>query len=139
MELMSSVTLGLLALTFATAAPLQSSQSSTSCCISQADRLSPKIMKNLLRQLDPLKPPSLGKNVRLSGTVVLEVKLDATGKLLCVRAVSGHPLIVGSATDAITRSEFASPPRSQSSERCGKLILRYRATEYSVGVSIAEK
>ena len=138
MQLVSSAGFGLLVLSISTSAT-QRSNGNLTCWNNQADSLSPKAMKSLLRRLDALKPPALGKNVRISGTIALEIKLDAAGKVLCVWMLSGHPLIVGSAIDAVARSDFASPTPSQSSERCGTLILRYRATEHDVSVRIEEK
>jgi hypothetical protein len=138
MQLVSSAGFGLLVLSISTSAT-QRSNGNLTCWNNQADSLSPKAMKSLLRRLDALKPPALGKNVRISGRMELEVNLNATGKVLCVRARSGNPLIIGSAIEAVSHSEFASFRRSESSEMCGVLILRYRATEHAVTISVEEK
>jgi hypothetical protein len=136
-QLLWSTGFCLLALATATSTSLKQSNGPRTCCSNQADSLSAKQMKNLLRRLDSLKPPSLGNNVRLSGMISLEVRVDATGRVLCVRGVSGHPLIIGSAIEAVSRSEFAS--QNGSAGTCGILRLSYRATEHEITVRVEDK
>ena len=38
---------------------------------------------------------------RLNGYVVIDILLDDTGKVWCARVVSGHPLLFGSAIEAM--------------------------------------
>jgi len=54
----------------------------------------------LLRKLEPPYPP-LAKATRTSGTVVLECVVGTDGRIKDVRVVSGNPLLVNAARDAV--------------------------------------
>jgi TonB family protein len=55
---------------------------------------------NLLSKVTPVYPP-LAKQARISGTVVLNAFLSAEGKVQNLSVVSGHPLLVQAALDAV--------------------------------------
>ncbi|HJQ24981.1 MAG TPA: TonB family protein [Blastocatellia bacterium] len=57
------------------------------------------------RRVEPAYPP-LAKTARISGAVVVEVTVDETGKVISARAISGHPLLKDSATNAARGWEF---------------------------------
>ena len=61
--------------------------------------------RNLIREVTPEYPP-LAKQARIQGTVVLGVLIDADGKVVDIRVMSGHPLLVQSATDAVKQWEY---------------------------------
>ena len=61
--------------------------------------------RNLVREVPPEYPP-LAKQARIQGTVVLGVLIDRNGKVVNIQVVSGHPLLVQSATDAVKQWEY---------------------------------
>ena len=54
---------------------------------------------------DPVYPP-LAKTVRASGTVIVQVTVDETGKVISAQATSGHPLLRAAATQAAYQARF---------------------------------
>ena len=54
----------------------------------------------LIRQLKPVYPP-LAKQARISGTVRLEAVIGASGVIENLRVISGHPLLVPAAVEAV--------------------------------------
>lgn len=52
------------------------------------------------------KTPRLPGNVDAKGTVVIEVLVDATGGVACLRAISGHPIIREAALEAARSWKF---------------------------------
>lgn len=54
---------------------------------------------------DPVYPP-VAKAARASGTVVVEVTVDETGKVTSAQATSGHPLLRAAATQAAYQARF---------------------------------
>jgi TonB family protein len=54
----------------------------------------------------PAYPP-IARAARASGTVVVQVTIDESGKVISARAVSGHPLLQASAVQAAYQARFA--------------------------------
>jgi TonB family protein len=54
----------------------------------------------------PEYPSLLAQNVRLQGTLTVEVLVDTDGTVRSARAVSGHPLLRASAVQAATKWKF---------------------------------
>ena len=77
------------------------------CCTSDAERVSPKQVNALLDKTEPIQPPCCGHGLHIEGTIVLAMAVDANGEVTCVTVVSGHPLIIGSATDSV-RARYVS-------------------------------
>jgi len=50
--------------------------------------------------------PEVARRVRVEGTVQLEVVLSEDGNVVAVRPVSGHPLLVGAARDAVLQWQY---------------------------------
>lgn len=50
--------------------------------------------------------PSVAKAAKASGTVVVEVVVDETGKVISANAISGHPLLRQSAVQAAYQARF---------------------------------
>lgn len=66
----------------------------------------------------PQKPGMLDRS-RLNGYVVIDILVDDKGKVSCARIVSGHPLLFGSAIEAV--KDWAFRPRRQD----GKAVWFY--------------
>jgi TonB family protein len=52
------------------------------------------------------KMPGLGKNLRISGQVVLAILVDQSGNVECIKVLSGHPLLISSAVEAARAWKF---------------------------------
>ena len=57
----------------------------------------------------PPEYPPLAKMARIQGDVVLEVTIDEEGKVTNLEVVSGHPLLVKAALDAVHQWRYAKP------------------------------
>ncbi|MDX6693559.1 MAG: periplasmic protein TonB [Blastocatellia bacterium] len=51
--------------------------------------------------------PAIARSARASGTVVVQVTIDETGKVISARAVSGHPLLQAAAVQAAYGARFS--------------------------------
>lgn len=89
--------------------------------------LSPKEMRNQVDHIEPLKPSGLGKGLNLAGTVVVEIRFEAGGKVTCVRARSGHPIAISAAIEAVPKWTFK-PVVSNGVAKagCGRITIKYR-------------
>ena len=73
----------------------------------------PKILKvteliNSRALVLPKPPyPPLAKQIRLQGTVVIQVLIDENGKVLSARPVSGHPMLIPEAQRAAMQAKFS--------------------------------
>jgi len=56
--------------------------------------------RNLIAQTDPLYPP-LAMQARIQGVVRFNVVIGKDGRVSNVQLVSGHPLLVAAAQDAV--------------------------------------
>ena len=54
----------------------------------------------------PAYPP-MAKQIRVQGTVSVQVLIDETGKVISAKAVSGHPLLAAEAVRAATQARFS--------------------------------
>jgi protein TonB len=54
----------------------------------------------------PAYPP-IARTAHASGTVVVQVTIDETGKVISARAISGHPLLQAAATQAAYSARFS--------------------------------
>jgi protein TonB len=59
-----------------------------------------------LIKLVPPKYPSLAKQSRVQGTVVLEATLREDGTVDAIRVISGHPLLVNAAIDSVKQWRY---------------------------------
>ena len=59
----------------------------------------------LIKRVDPIYP-DLARSADLSGNVVLNAQIDETGKVRAVRAISGDPVLVHAAVDAVRQWEY---------------------------------
>jgi protein TonB len=59
----------------------------------------------LIRKVTPAYPP-LAKQARISGSVVLQAVIGKDGSIENLRAVSGHPMLIQSAIDAVRQWKY---------------------------------
>ena len=59
----------------------------------------------LIRKVQPNYPP-LAKQARISGSVVLQAVIGKDGTIQNLRAVSGHPMLIQSAIDAVRQWKY---------------------------------
>ncbi len=60
---------------------------------------------NLINRVQPVYPP-IAKNARIQGSVVLQAIISKTGVVENLRAVSGHPMLVPSAVEAVKQWRY---------------------------------
>jgi hypothetical protein len=109
------------------------------CCTSVTEKLSPKQVNALLDKTEPIQVPCCGHGLHIEGTIVLAIAVDADGEVTCVAMVSGHPLIIGSAIDSVRRWKFRSyVVNGLKKNFCGKVTLRYRATDAEVKYEVVQ-
>jgi protein TonB len=51
--------------------------------------------------------PQMAKQIRLQGSVNVQVFIDETGRVISAKAISGHPLLVPEAQRAATQARFS--------------------------------
>jgi hypothetical protein len=106
----------------------------TVCCPPRDVRFSARQMKARLRHTMPVLPPGLGKDVRVEGNVVFVVGFDTRGDVVCIRSISGHPLLVASAIDSLKHWKFQAGPEPI----CGRLVLSLSTLKPDMGLQILE-
>jgi protein TonB len=60
---------------------------------------------SILRRVQPLYPP-LARNARIQGSVVLAAVISKSGAIENLRVLSGHPMLVPSAIDAVSQWRY---------------------------------
>lgn len=89
--------------------------------------LSTKEMRDHVDHIEPLKPSGLDKGLNLAGNVVMEVRFDASGKVACAHAKSGHPIAISAAMEAIKKWTFKPVESSGvANSGCGLISIKYR-------------
>lgn len=89
--------------------------------------LNAKEMRDHVDHVEPLKPSVLDKGLNLAGTVVVEVRFDASGKVACARAKSGHPIAISAAMEAVQKWTFKPLVSSGVAKGgCGLIRIKYR-------------
>ena len=68
-------------------------------------RVSHMMEGNLLHRIDPIYP-SLARQARVQGSVVLRAVIDRDGRIENLQVVSGHPLLVQAALDAVRQWRY---------------------------------
>lgn len=61
--------------------------------------------QNLIKEVTPVYPP-LAKQLRLQGKVQVQAVISKTGKVDSVKVLSGHPLLVQAAVDAVKQWQY---------------------------------
>ena len=60
---------------------------------------------NLIRRVQPVYPP-LARGARIQGQVVLAAVISKAGTIDDLRVVSGHPMLVRAAIDAVSQWRY---------------------------------
>ena len=68
-------------------------------------RVSHMMEGNLVHRVDPGYPP-LARQARIQGSVVLRAVIDREGKITNLQLISGHPLLVQAAIDAVRQWRY---------------------------------
>ena len=109
------------------------------CCAPGLVRLSPKEVKARLRHSEPIEPPCCAQKLNLKGTLTLEIAVDADGAVTCVRVLKGHPLLATPAIHSVSKWKFGPSVTEKSLKSfCGKLGIRFHATERRVKYAVTE-
>jgi protein TonB len=72
---------------------------------SHAIRTSSMLEGNLIRRIEPVYPP-LARSARIQGPVVLSALISKAGSIEDLRALSGHPMLVKAAIDAVSQWRY---------------------------------
>jgi periplasmic protein TonB len=75
--------------------------------VSRTFRASSMLQGNLIRRVEPTYPP-LARNARIEGSVVLTATISKAGTIENLRVLSGHPLLVSAAIDAVRQWRYRS-------------------------------
>lgn len=68
-------------------------------------RISHMMEGNLVHQVQPVYPP-LARQARIQGSVVLRAVIDRDGKIKNLQVLSGHPMLVEAAMDAVRQWRY---------------------------------
>ena len=103
------------------------------CCERDAEQLSQERVKALLQKAKPIHAPCCPDMLHISGTVVLAITVDHNGEVVCIKVISGHPLIIGVVMESVKEWKFR-PYTLKGLTRNfrGRIALRYQANEYAV-------
>ena len=73
--------------------------------ITREFRTSKMLQGSLIRRVEPTYPP-LARQARIQGTVVLVAVISKAGTIDNLRLISGHPMLVGAALDAVSQWRY---------------------------------
>ena len=73
--------------------------------ISRAIRTSSMLEGNVIRRVQPVYPP-LARGARIQGAVILAAVISKAGTIDDLRVVSGHPMLVRAAIDAVSQWRY---------------------------------
>jgi TonB family protein len=69
-------------------------------------RVSGSVMQaKLLRRVEPVYP-AIARQARISGVVILEVTVTRNGSIQTIRSLSGHPLLIHAASEAVSQWKY---------------------------------
>ena len=68
-------------------------------------RTSSMMQGSLMQRVEPAYPP-LARNARIQGAVVLEAVISKAGTIENLRLISGHPMLVAAAIDAVRQWKY---------------------------------
>ena len=78
--------------------------------------------RRIVAQVSPVYP-EMAKNIRLSGTVRLRATVAPGGKVIRTEVLGGSPLLVLSATNAVSR--FTWEPKTEETQETVEINYRY--------------
>ncbi len=67
--------------------------------------LQAQVAPRLVRRVQPVYP-ALAKSMRIQGTVRLSAVIDEDGTVAALKLISGHPLLVNAAIDAVKQWQY---------------------------------
>lgn len=73
---------------------------------SELAQVQPSAAQNFLEKQVPPKYPEKARQMRIEGTVVLRVIISKKGKVREISVISGHPLLVPAAIDAVKQWRY---------------------------------
>ena len=79
----------------------QDRTSADNCWQPGAVQLSAAQTKARLLRAEPMSPPGLSIGARINAVLVFKIGADKDGNVTCIRAVSGHPLLVPGPMESI--------------------------------------
>ncbi len=94
-----------------------------------AVQLSAAQTKDRLLHAEPIFPPGLSICARINGVLVFKIGADKDGNVTCIRAVSGHPLLVPGAMESIRSWKLRPAIGGKRRPIAGTLILSVSWTE----------
>ena len=59
----------------------------------------------LIHKVQPVYP-ALARQARIQGTVILQAEISKTGDIINLQAVSGHPMLIPAALDAVKQWKY---------------------------------
>jgi protein TonB len=68
-------------------------------------RTSSMMQGSLIRRVEPVYPP-LARNARIQGAVILEAAISKAGTIENLRLISGHPMLVAAAIEAVRQWKY---------------------------------
>jgi TonB family protein len=74
--------------------------------VSEPAQVEPSAAQNYLEKQVPPKYPEKARQMRVQGTVVLNVMISKKGKVTEISVISGHPLLVPAAIDAVKQWRY---------------------------------
>jgi protein TonB len=66
-----------------------------------------RVLNSQALSLPPPNYPQIARNIRVQGTVIVQVLIDEKGNVLTAKATSGHPLLIPEAQKAALRARFS--------------------------------
>jgi len=73
--------------------------------IKRTFRTSSMLQGSLIRRVEPVYPP-LARSARIQGTVILAAVISKAGTIENLRLISGHPMLVPAAIDAVSQWRY---------------------------------
>src|SRR5262245_54291461 len=69
-------------------------------------QLSPEEAEKLVVDKPTPKYPAIAEKARIQGVVKLKITVSETGTVNAVETISGHPFLVGAATEAVKKRRY---------------------------------
>jgi protein TonB len=66
-----------------------------------------RVLNSQALSLPPPNYPQMARNIRIQGTVIVQVLIDEKGNVVTAKATSGHPLLIPEAQRAALRARFS--------------------------------
>jgi hypothetical protein len=112
--------------------------STDNCWQAGAVELSAAQTKARLRHVNPISPPLLYRGMRFTNAVLsFKLGTDIDGNVICIRMISGHPIIIGAAIESIKTWKFRPPKvKGQLQAIFGTLVVSVSGTEHGLKTKV---